>query len=224
MEEQLFDRLRQGDWEAFRLVFERHVERLYLYAMGFVKRREDAEDIVQEVFVGLWEGRHRVSRVVSARAYLSRSVKNACIDFQLHARVERRYREEVAALRRGTDSEADDPEAIYRRLHAALATLPPKCLEVFILGCVDGMSYKEIAEAAGISVNTVKTQVKIAYKRMREELGDDGAAFLLLVALLSSCPSPFPACQNPRLHPCSRDVACHVSGIAMTIAVPVPET
>ncbi|MDR2413826.1 MAG: RNA polymerase sigma-70 factor [Odoribacteraceae bacterium] len=186
----LFEQARAGDWNAFRRLFERDVEQLYLYAMGFVKNREDAEDIVQEVFITLWEKREKLSSVEIPRAYLFRSVRNACIDRLLHARVKQKYREEVIALHRGSGSENDDPETLFLRLHAALGTLPPRCREIFTLGCIDGMSYKEIADATGTSVNTVKSQIKIAYKKLREEMGDEEAlSLLLLLSALLSRPS-----------------------------------
>ena len=57
--------------------------------------------------------------------------------------------------------------------------LPPKCKEIFILGCVEGLSYKDVAEQLGVSVNTVKTQVKVAYNKIRSELGDRNKNFML---------------------------------------------
>ena len=59
--------------------------------------------------------------------------------------------------------------------------LPAKCREIFILGCVDGMSYKEIAEQLGISVNTVKTQMKVAYKKIKSEFEEGNNKFMLLL-------------------------------------------
>ncbi|MDR1273055.1 MAG: RNA polymerase sigma-70 factor [Odoribacteraceae bacterium] len=179
----VFKQVQAGDRDAFKVLFDLHVEPLYLYAMGFVKRRDDAEDIVQEIFTTLWENRAAISCDGSLRAYLARAVRNACIDRELHERVKRRYREEIMATCRETRDD-DDRESLYRRLHAALDTLPPRCREIFTLGCIDGLSYKEVAEATGTSVNTVKTQIKIAYKKLQSELGEENA--LLLLLLLSS--------------------------------------
>jgi RNA polymerase sigma-70 factor (ECF subfamily) len=184
----VFRQVQAGDWGAFKVFFDSHVERLYLYAMGFVKRREDAEDIVQEVFITLWEKRASVTCDGSLHAYLTRAVRNACIDHEMHARVERRYRAEMIATRQEAEDDDDNHESLYLRLHAALDTLPPRCREIFTLGCVDGMSYKEVAAATGTSVNTVKTQIKIAYKKLQAELGDENA--LLLLLLFSSLLSP----------------------------------
>ena len=169
------------------MFFERYMERLFAYAVGFTRNREDAEDVVQEAFIHLWMNRGRVERVAALQGYLFRSVRNACIDRWLHARVERRYRQEMTALHRETRPEEDDPEALVERLQAALATLPPRCREFFVMGCVEGMSYREIAEAAGVSENTVKTQIKIAYKKLREELGEEEA--LALLVMLCACPA-----------------------------------
>ena len=59
--------------------------------------------------------------------------------------------------------------------------LPEKCREIFILGCVDGLSYKEVSEKMGVSVNTVKTQVKVAYKKIKSEFGDRDKNFMLIL-------------------------------------------
>jgi RNA polymerase sigma-70 factor (ECF subfamily) len=173
----LFEMIRGGDLEMFRVFFERHADRVYLYALGFMKRREDAEDVVQEVFAALWTKREGLGVVETPVAYLSRAVRNACLDRRQHARVERRYREEMAALAcretpagvEGTGGE--DPEALFHRLQDALEALPPRCREVFTLGCVEGMDYRGIAEVTGTSVNSVKTQMKIAYRKLRERMG-----------------------------------------------------
>ena len=176
----LFRKLQEGDWEAFSSFFSSYAERLYLYAAGFVSDREEARDIVQDTFIYLWVNRAKIKCSGSLYAYLLRSVKNSCIDYRLHQKVREKYRKECVILKEETDDD-DNLEHIYTRLRATIEALPSKCREIFILGCVEGMDYKEIADQLGISVNTVKTQIKVAYKKVRSELGDRN---MLLVARL----------------------------------------
>ena len=67
--------------------------------------------------------------------------------------------------------EEEEFEVQYARLRKVVDGLPEKCREIFILGCVDGLSYKEVSEKMGVSVNTVKTQIKLAYRKLKLELG-----------------------------------------------------
>ena len=181
-EEVTFRKMQEGDWAAFNTFFERYAERLFHYAVGFVKQREEAEDIVQEAFIYLWTHRDKIAYTGSVYAYLARTVKHACIDFKLHEEVKARYEQET--MRDGeaaTEDEEDNFEELYARVREVMDALPPKCREVFVMGCVDGMSYKEIADKLGVSVNTVKTQMKVAYKKMKDEFGDKNVRFALLV-------------------------------------------
>ena len=66
-------------------------------------------------------------------------------------------------------------------LNEAINSLPPKCKEIFILGCIEGLSYKDVSEQLGVSVNTVKTQVKVAYKKIKSEFGDRDKNFMLIL-------------------------------------------
>ena len=97
----LFRKMQEGDWCAFNSFFESYSERLYLYALGFVGNRAEAEDIVQDTFIYLWVNRAKITHSGSLYAYLSRSVKNSCIDRKLHAEVEQRYLREMMASGEG---------------------------------------------------------------------------------------------------------------------------
>ena len=77
--------------------------------------------------------------------------------------------------------ENDNFEELYDRLQSIMETLPPKCREIFIMGCMESMSYKEIAEQLDISVNTVKTQMKTAYKKIKDEFGDKDKRFMMIL-------------------------------------------
>ena len=148
-EAMLFRRVQEGCWEAFDVLFHTYAEQLFFYAMGFVNNREEARDIVQGTFITLWEQRGKIQCTGAIYPYLLRLVKNACLNYQ----------------------EEEEFEVQYARLRKVVDGLPEKCREIFILGCVDGLSYKEVSEKMGVSVNTVKTQIKLAYRKLKLELG-----------------------------------------------------
>lgn len=182
-----FREMQRGDWAAFNFFFKQHAESLFHYALGFVKLKEEAEDIVQNTFIYLWTHRDQIEYTGSVYAYLSRAVKNACIDYKLHEEVKSRYEREILAGGQEADvDEGENFEELYARLQEVMNALPAKCREIFILGCVDGMSYREIAEQLGISVNTVKTQMKVAYRKIKGEFEGRDSKFMLL---LFSCVS-----------------------------------
>ena len=177
----LFRKMQEGDWYAFNYFFESYSERLYLYALGFVGNRAEAEDIVQDTFIYLWVNRAKITHTGSLYSYLSQSVKHACIDWKLYEEVERKYRQEIMTSGEETEEKTDNFEELYSRLQVVMDSLPPKCKEIFILGCVEGLSYKEVAEQLGVSVNTVKTQVKVAYKKIKSEFGNTDKNFMLIL-------------------------------------------
>ena len=177
----LFRKMQEGDWNAFNSFFESYSERLYLYALGFVGNRSEAEDMVQDTVSYLCVIRAKISHSGSIYAYLSRSVKNSCIDRKLHEEVKQRYQREMMASGEEVSEDYESFEELYERLQIVMDSLPPKCKEIFILGCVEGLSYKDVAEQLGVSVNTVKTQVKVAYKKIKSEFGDRDKNFMLIL-------------------------------------------
>lgn len=179
---QVFKRMQEGDWTAFNLFFKAYAEQLYLYALAFVKDRAVAEDLVQEAFIYLWVHRDRISFRGSVYAYLLQSVKNACINYKAHEEVKEKYRQVVTEVNEPEDSEAEW-EALRQRVMAAIETLPPKCREIFILGAVEGLTYQQIAEQLGVSVNTVKTQMKFAYRKVKGQAGGERDLMVVLVLL-----------------------------------------
>lgn len=177
-----FKRMQEGDWTAFNLFFRENMERLYLYAVAFVKEKAVAEDIVQEVFIYLWTNRSKITYTGSLYAYLLLAVRNACINYKAHREVEEKYRKSVAVADESGISETEWEE-LRQKVMAAIGSLPPKCREIFILGAVEGLKYQEIADQLGISVNTVKTQMKYAYRKVKAQTGSE-QDLMIVVTLL----------------------------------------
>ena len=180
-DEELFRQFQEGSWKAFKILFEAYSEQLYLYAAGFLGDREEARDIVQDAFVYLWENRKKITYTGSLYSYLLRSVKNSCIDYKMHEKVKEKYIREMEYLQDEAEEVSDNFEESYKRLQKVIDSLPPKCKEIFVLGCVEGNSYKEVATRLGVSVNTVKTQIKLAYKKVKSELEKPDTKFIFAI-------------------------------------------
>jgi len=169
----LVDRLRAGDRDAFELIFRSHYAKLADYAHTLVRSRDVAEDVVQEVFVALWTQRERLSSPDNLTGYLYRSVRNRGLNQIRHQRMVLQWQARQA-MEDGGEAPAADREAerseIDQAVKRAVATLSPRCREVFELSRDRGLTYPQIAETLGISIKTVETLMGRALKAVRERL------------------------------------------------------
>jgi len=161
------------------------------FAQEYVMREEDAENIVQDVFLDLWEQNLLLLSHTNLFAYLFTALKNRCIDFLRHKTVVQHTAEKLQddymkALQMKFQSlEAFDEQLfsepdIETVIQNAIESLPEKCREIFILSKIEGKKQKAIAQELNISVNTVENQMAIAYKKLKEILKDH---FSLLIFL-----------------------------------------
>jgi RNA polymerase sigma-70 factor, ECF subfamily len=167
------EQIRNGSRNAFSNLFETYYTPLCEYAYRYVKHEENMEDIVQEVFVRLWEKRNKWEPKVAVRAYLYRSVYNQVINDY------RKKRFEISNYEDGLDNIADDrisplDKLQYKELNQVfldtLKLLPDRRREILELRLLHGLSYKEISLVLQISVNTVDTQIRRALKLLRDNL------------------------------------------------------
>ena len=167
----LFRNMQQGDVSALEYFFQEYADLLYYRALGYVHHSQVAEDVVQEVFIRFWDNRAKLDISVSVAAYLTRSVVNGCRNYLEHRSVRNRYEQEFQSenseIDEGEEFDSEELESLRKRLRAFVDSLPEKCREIFILACVEGLKYREVAERLDVSVNTVKTQVKSAYAKLR---------------------------------------------------------
>ncbi len=181
LERILFTRAQEGDEDSYEILFNHYYPRLCTYAAVFVKYPDVAEEIVQETFIRIWEKRSMISIRTTFKAYLYRCVHNNCINYLkgknfLRERDET-YRNELLKQSylniRHMDAGIIDKiisEEFDAEFKNALKSLPPQCLEVFICCRDEKLSYFETAEKMGVSVNTVKTQMKRALSRLTDAL------------------------------------------------------
>jgi RNA polymerase sigma-70 factor (ECF subfamily) len=145
------------------------------FAKEYVLREEDAENIVQDIFVLLWEKRDVLDIKVSLAPYLFTLVKNKCLDFLRHKTTEEEFVKEYEARQMALEQlncAFSSDEDVEKILTAAINSLPERCREIFVKSRVEGKKYREIADELNISVNTVETQMSVALKKMRIILKD----------------------------------------------------
>lgn len=172
-EKELTTRFVAGDLKTFEMVFRDYYQPLVRYGNTFLKDADETEDVVQQVFVSLWEKRHQLDIHTSVRALLYRAVHNACLNRIKHYKVRAVHAEEWLHTQSvaDTDDQVQATELNERILHA-IEGLPEQCARIFKMSRFEQLKYQEIADQLGLSVKTVENQMGKALKVIRESLKD----------------------------------------------------
>ncbi|MEL7588682.1 MAG: RNA polymerase sigma-70 factor [Prolixibacteraceae bacterium] len=168
------------DEKSFEELFRVYYRPLCYYARKFALDHVESEEVVEQVFLKLWEIREVISIEKSASAYLYRSVRNQSINYLKQRITFSKNKEDYALKLRQSRlfsaiSEEDGASALLAReleqqINQAINDLPEKCREIFLLSRSGNLSIKEIAEKLHISTNTVQKQISIAIAKLREIL------------------------------------------------------
>lgn len=159
---------------AFEQAFRKHFKALHAYAFTIVKDGDDAEEIVQNVFVKLWERREQLGQIDSLKAYLYRATYNDSLNYLKHNKVKAAYETYAKA----TGSDRNDPvdtlstRELQAKIDKALNELPEQCRTIFQMSRFEELKYREIADQLGLSVKTIENQMGKALKVLREKLAD----------------------------------------------------
>lgn len=168
----LFARIERDDKKAFDELFFSFYRDLCRFALIFLGDKDNSEEVVQRVFVRIWEQRKRLAQPENTKSYLFRSVYNECLKSLRSQSAQKRCYENyyVHFLKESADTQMADIEIIIPYLNAAIEKLPERCRQIFILNKMEGMKQREIAELLNISTKTVENQVAIAISKLRTEL------------------------------------------------------
>lgn len=176
---------KSGEIVSFEEQFRQHYILLCTVAYYIVQDNDAARDIVQDFFLYCWNKRDEISISYGFKSYAVRAVKNASISYlQKSGKVEL---DEVKAIKALSEyipeEEGDEVDLQHEALWAAVSRLPEQRRRIFLMSSQDGLRYKDIANELGISINTVKTQIKLALQFLRKECG----WMIKLIAPLISC-------------------------------------
>ncbi len=170
---ELIRKLANGDQNAYFEIFETHWERLYGIAKRLLVESEPAKDIVQEVFMSLWEKRES-SSIENLEHYLARAVKFAALNAirNDHFKYSEEINSDLHLVSVTNDLEYQEFES---KVNAVIAMLPERCKEVFLLSREQDLTNAEIAKKLNLSQRTVETHISNALKHLRKNIPKDAA-------------------------------------------------
>jgi RNA polymerase sigma-70 factor, ECF subfamily len=174
----LWQKVKKGNIKAFECLYKSYFPALCLYSYGLIPDEEFVKEIVNDVFLKIWDKRTEIDIQYGIKPYLFRCVHNACLDHMRLKKSIRHYQKSdiTDKIRELADH---DEEYIFQQIAIkglekdvlmSIDQLPDRCKEIFILSRYELLSYTEISERLNISVNTVKTQISRALDSLRVSL------------------------------------------------------
>jgi RNA polymerase sigma-70 factor (family 1) len=177
-EREWVERIQAGDPDAFAAIFRTYYDRLCGFARRYVDSGDEAEELVEDVFVCIWQQRQTCRGCTSLKSYLYASVRNRALKLLRHEGIAQRTVEWALREQRSLGVAAPPP-SVDEEVHAyelarlaqhAIDRLPERSRQAFLLHRQEGLSYSEIALRMGISVKTVENHLIRAVKALREQL------------------------------------------------------
>ena len=176
IEKSLVELVIKGDQSAFENLYNIYADKLYYFALRFLKTKEDAENLTQEVFVKIWETRDRLDPDYSFNAYLFTIAKNTIFNIHRKRVNERTYRDYLGNFFDFAHSKTENDLSLndlQNRIDKCVENFPTQRKVVFELSRREGLSHKEISEQLNISEKTIETHIRLAFKTLRIALKDD---------------------------------------------------
>ncbi|MCD6658560.1 MAG: RNA polymerase sigma-70 factor [Lentimicrobium sp.] len=184
----LLGKLKKDDQSAFSVVFTQYYSDLVRFSFKFTNDLNISEEIVQDVFLRLWENRSSLEIHTSLKSYLLKNVQNRSIDSLRHTGITNQY---VSMVLNNVIATQNDTEnyVFFSELQAnynnALKKIPVQYADVFRMSRMEGLKYQEIADVLGVSVRTVEVRLSKALVILREELKDFLLLYLIILKLLT---------------------------------------
>ncbi|WP_170164560.1 RNA polymerase sigma factor [Sinomicrobium pectinilyticum] len=177
--------IRQGDEKAFETLYRLYANNLFIIARSYLRDDFSAEEVVQGIFIAIWDKRNEIHVKGNVGGYLFKMTKNRCLDILRKPRKIVSMEEEAVLLEDAINFKAlQDREASFlleeeleKRIEEAVELLPKTCKKVFLKTKMDGLNYRETAEELHISVKTVESHMTKALKHMRFHLREFMSCF-----------------------------------------------
>lgn len=162
--------LTQDDEAAFSELYVRHKDKLRYFCLSLLKSGEEANDIVQEIFIRIWESRSFINPDLSFSSFLYTMARNRILNYFRDADIDMKVKQ-ILALKNPTEENIIESDMIYAEykniLHEAIETLSPQRKKIFNMSREENLSHKEIAAQLGISVNTVQEHISESLRSIK---------------------------------------------------------
>ncbi|MBK6964470.1 MAG: RNA polymerase sigma-70 factor [Bacteroidales bacterium] len=185
----LIENLKNNDKAAFTLIFTRFYKNLVHFSYTYTRNPDISEEIVQDVFLKLWENRSTLHIQTSLKSYLLKTVQNKSIDWMRHLNIRENYASFIlnhpALAQNNTEDYVlhADLESAFKR---ALNKLPALYAEAYKMNRIEALNYAEIAGRLGVSVRTVEVRIGKALILLHDELKDYLFTLFILYSLLQT--------------------------------------
>lgn len=179
--------LRDGSVAAFEVLFNRYNKKLYRFSFKYLGNKEDAEEVVQNVFYKIWSNRTQLKPELSFNAYVIQIAKSIIYKIAIARKMNLKYYEYLQARQKDYHTETEESlqmAELEDRLHAGINNLPPQRKQIFVMSRFDGLSLDEIADKTNISKKTVKNHLTQAFHDLRNYLEKyELLGFLLCISI-----------------------------------------
>ncbi|MGQ8337526.1 RNA polymerase sigma factor [Sunxiuqinia sp. A32] len=179
-------KLKQGDKDAFQKIFEEYAKRIFVFAKKYLKTNEEAEEVVQEVFIKVWNVKSSINTELSFKSYLFKITYNHIKELFLKKSREDSYKHEILDFAGDFDNRTEeriDYHSLLELVGKLIDQLPPRQKEVVILKRKQGLPVKEIANILEISPRTVEKHLSEALRNLKQGLSEEQIAGLLFFSL-----------------------------------------
>ena len=187
-DEELVEQLRNGSHSAFGTLYARYKRQLTAYCYRFLKDEDEVEDVVQDIFLQLWETRDSLNTTLSFSSYLYTLAHNRMLNLIRQWNVHTHFAEKMAMNAKEATNETEETimdNDYYALLNEMIDSLSPKQKEIFRLSRIEGLTYKEIAEKMHISVDTVQEHASLALRKIKKLLSQHADIhFKTIIAIL----------------------------------------
>ena len=183
---ELVERLQKGDVEAFDLIYEKYSGKLYAFGLKYLKSTEEAEELVQSVFLKLWENYKILKKELSFKSYLFTIAYNDICKLFRKRNYRQKFIDDTLYENSQFSSEIEegiDYQSVLEQVEQIVNKLPEKQKTIFLKSRQEGKSTKEIAEEVGLSPGTVDNYISESLKFIRSRLRKENMPVLLLFSL-----------------------------------------
>jgi len=173
----LASRIRNDNLDAFELLYHRYKKKLYYFSLRYLEDNAEAEELVQMVFISVWEHRKTLDDTKSIKSYIYKSAVNYIYNYLKKKSIRRRYVEQELQKPEGSANQTYDQifyKDLEKRIDTIITSLPPQQQKIFNFSRFEGLSHEEIAKKLELSVRTVENQIyrviKVIKKHLKSEM------------------------------------------------------